>query len=261
MRGFKKYHVPLRDIPTRKFDELKASFDLSVDWDGNVLYFRKKRSGVGSKMKDFSPRRYRRKKKKQSRMSRFWLRITRFLVWSLFFSILANFWISTQNAYADVDLTKYAPRVSLSAIEITEDEISDLCERHGMYFENDNCHLPPQSPAEVGRKAIEDVFGEWADEMLICMQSENGTLHPQRASNTNRNGTIDMGLMRVNSVHCFGRLKSQGFRSVSECERWLQNAENNAQTAKAIFDDREHGFTAWYGHTCRQFWHVKTKVD
>lgn len=106
---------------------------------------------------------------------------------------------------------------------------------------------------------ISNTFGEYGDEMLICMQTENGTFDPKRQFNWNRNGTWDAGLMRVNSVHCEGRLKHLNFSSLEECREWLEDPVNNVNTAKSIFDDRVNGFSAWYGKSCVQFHNIRTK--
>lgn len=98
-------------------------------------------------------------------------------------------------------------------------------------------------------------FAPYGKQMLVCMQSENGKLNPTAAFNWNKNGTQDYGLMRINSVHC----KRHGMVMGDKCRKFFENVDNNIDEGFRIFNDREYGYTAWYGKTCKQFWRIRTK--
>lgn len=75
-----------------------------------------------------------------------------------------------------------------------------------------------------------DTFPEDCDRMLAIAKAENRTLAAAPAPNKNNDGTIDCGLMQINSIHGF------------DCE-WLENIENNLGVARKIYDTQ--GITAW----------------
>lgn len=101
----------------------------------------------------------------------------------------------------------------------------------------------PVDVAEIVRK----YFGDIADEALTCFKSESG-LRPTAINYSNRNGTWDIGLAQVNTIHC-GKV---GATNREDCKNKLLDLETNVRIAKQIYDGR--GFNAWYGRTCKQFW-------
>lgn len=108
--------------------------------------------------------------------------------------------------------------------------------------------------SEIEKKIL-NAFGEYGDEMLICMKTENGKLNPKALPNWNKNGTRDFGLMRINSVHCARHGLTQG----DECKEFFEDIDNNLAEGKRIFDARKHGFSAWYAPSCKQFHYLVTK--
>lgn len=56
----------------------------------------------------------------------------------------------------------------------------------------------PEPPRSIG-KIIEDVFGPLADKAKVIAFSENGSFNPNIDSPPNDNGSIDRGIMQINS--------------------------------------------------------------
>lgn len=75
---------------------------------------------------------------------------------------------------------------------------------------------------------ITEVFGEDAPDAFNILYCENRTLNP-KATNHNRNGSIDRGLFQINSIHGHGDK--------------MYDIDLNIKTAKRIFDQR--GWSAW----------------
>lgn len=94
---------------------------------------------------------------------------------------------------------------------------------------------------------VRKYFGDIADKALTCFKSESG-LRPTAINYSNRNGTWDIGLAQVNTIHC-GKV---GASNREDCKNKLLDLETNVRIAKQIYDGR--GFNAWYGRTCKQFW-------
>src|SRR5690242_7872463 len=79
------------------------------------------------------------------------------------------------------------------------------------------------------------------DDMLgpmVCTAKYESSFF-ERASNKNKNGTVDRGLLQVNSVHLGGA-------SCPRTAEALYDAKTNAKCALVIFD--EQGIEAWYGY-------------
>ena len=87
---------------------------------------------------------------------------------------------------------------------------------------------------EEVKESIEDkiraVFGDNADRAIEIARCESG-LNPNAINNSNSNGSTDVGLFQINSVH--------GVRS-----KWLLNPDINIRVAKQIFDEQGN-FSAW----------------
>lgn len=103
-----------------------------------------------------------------------------------------------------------------------------------------------EAPQDV-ETVVKKYFGELADEALTCFKSESG-LRPTAINYSNRNGTRDIGLAQINTVHC-GKV---GATNRNDCKDKLLDLETNVRIAKQIHDGR--GFNAWFGKSCRQFW-------
>lgn len=111
------------------------------------------------------------------------------------------------------------------------------------------------TPKSEVTELIKKHFGDDADKAIICFKSESG-LRASAFNGKNKNGTWDSGIAQVNSIHC----PKIGLKTGSkECKDALFDVETNLTVAKKIFDGREHGFRAWYGSGCKQFYSLKTK--
>lgn len=126
----------------------------------------------------------------------------------------------------------------LSPLFFTEQELTDFYERN----------KPKVTPA-YAEGSVEEIirkhFGDEADKAITCFKAESG-LRPQALNTSNRNGTWDMGVAQINSIHC----KKLGTTDRGECKAKLFDVETNIKMAKSIYDGR--GWNAWYA--CKQFW-------
>jgi hypothetical protein len=96
--------------------------------------------------------------------------------------------------------------------------------------------IPESEVADLVRQAgfPESVVGK-----MVCTAKWESSFY-ERASNRNRNGTIDRGLFQINSIH-LGR--TAHCPSGSEA---IYDAEANARCAYSIY--RIQGANAWYGY-------------
>lgn len=85
------------------------------------------------------------------------------------------------------------------------------------------------SMSEIEKK-ICDTFPEDCDTMIAIAYAENRTLNAAPNPNVNSNGSVDCGLMQVNSIHGY------------DCD-YLENIENNLKVAREIYD--REGLGAW----------------
>lgn len=91
-------------------------------------------------------------------------------------------------------------------------------------------------PVEVPRlpqtieEEIRAVFGKDAEKALKVFQCESG-LRP-KAYNKNTNGSIDVGLAQINSIHGVNK-------------RFLENPSINIRVAKQLFDEQGGSFGPW----------------
>lgn len=76
---------------------------------------------------------------------------------------------------------------------------------------------------------IKEVFGKDADEALLIAKCESGIR--AEAYNTNTNGSVDVGVFQINSVH--------GVRA-----KWLTNWKVNVEVAHQLFTEQGH-WNAW----------------
>jgi len=80
-------------------------------------------------------------------------------------------------------------------------------------------------------------FGSEAPLMRAICQAENGTQEPSRVSKPNKNGSVDIGLCQINSIHA---------DKVGGNLELLKDAETNIRVAKEIRDSWE----SWNAWTC-----------
>lgn len=92
--------------------------------------------------------------------------------------------------------------------------------------------------AEVARILQNAGFPEDMLGPMVCTAKYESSFF-ERASNKNKNGTIDRGLLQVNSAHI-------GDPSCPRTAEGLYDAKTNAKCALVIFN--EQGITAWYGY-------------
>lgn len=88
----------------------------------------------------------------------------------------------------------------------------------------------PTSQQEAIQQEIIKVFGKDADDAFKILSCENKGLVPD-AVNENTNGSIDVGIFQVNSIH--------GVRA-----KWLENWKVNIQVAHQIFTEQGN-WSAW----------------
>ena len=86
----------------------------------------------------------------------------------------------------------------------------------------------PTPEPRTNEDIIREVFGEDSDRAIQIAKCESGLRSD--AWNENTNGSVDVGLFQINSVH--------GVRA-----KWLLNPDINIQVAKQLFD--EQGFNPW----------------
>ena len=95
------------------------------------------------------------------------------------------------------------------------------------------------STGEIARHLRAAGFPENAIGPMVCTAKYESSYY-ERASNRNRNGSMDRGLFQINSIH-LGSMR--GCPSSSSA---LWDASTNAKCAYAIW--RAQGYNAWYGY-------------
>lgn len=101
-----------------------------------------------------------------------------------------------------------------------------------------------EEPVSVEDK-IRAKFGEHGEQAIGCFKRESG-LRANALNTSNRNGTWDIGLAQINTVHC----AKVGASNREDCKNKLFDIDTNLEIAKGIFDNR--GWTAWYA--CKHLW-------
>ncbi len=95
------------------------------------------------------------------------------------------------------------------------------------------------SESEVEKVLRDAGFDESLVPTMVCTAKWESSFY-ERASNTNRGGSVDRGLFQINSVHLGG---TRGCPSGADA---LYSAETNATCALAIY--KKQGLSAWYGY-------------
>lgn len=95
------------------------------------------------------------------------------------------------------------------------------------------------TPSQVATYLRNAGFAENAIGKMVCTAKYESSYYA-KATNKNRNGSMDRGLFQINSLHLG---KTKGCPSSSEA---LFNPETNAKCALAIF--KSQGISAWYGY-------------
>jgi hypothetical protein len=85
-----------------------------------------------------------------------------------------------------------------------------------------------ESPLSIEDK-IRKTFPENPEVMLAIAKAES-KLNPHAINRANRNGSVDVGLFQINSIHGYD-------------EEFLKNEDNNLKVARKIYDTQ--GITAW----------------
>ena len=85
-----------------------------------------------------------------------------------------------------------------------------------------------ESPLSIEDK-IRKTFPENPEVMLAIAKAES-KLNPHAINRANRNGSFDVGLFQINSIHGYD-------------EEFLKNEDNNLKVARKIYDTQ--GITAW----------------
>jgi hypothetical protein len=95
------------------------------------------------------------------------------------------------------------------------------------------------SESEIARHLRTAGFPERVVGTMVCTAKYESSFY-ERASNRNRNGTMDRGLFQINSIHI------GDMRGCPTSADPLWNASTNAKCAYAIY--KAQGLNAWYGY-------------
>lgn len=82
------------------------------------------------------------------------------------------------------------------------------------------------------KNEIEQVFGDEADNAFLILDCENKNLNP-KATNHNKDGSIDRGIFQINSVHLKGKARGKD----------LFDYKQNIEVAHRIYS--EQGWSPW----------------
>ena len=97
------------------------------------------------------------------------------------------------------------------------------------------------TPSQVAAHLRAAGFPENTIGKMVCTAKYESSFY-ERASNKNRNGSMDRGLFQINSIHLGG---TRGCPSKGNAEA-LWNPATNAKCALAIYNMQ--GIRAWYGY-------------
>lgn len=97
------------------------------------------------------------------------------------------------------------------------------------------------TPSQVAAHLRAAGFPENTIGTMVCTAKYESSFY-ERASNKNRNGSIDRGLFQINSIHLGG---TRGCPSKGNADA-LWNPTTNTQCALAIY--KMQGLRAWYGY-------------
>lgn len=93
--------------------------------------------------------------------------------------------------------------------------------------------IEPEQPKIVPSNDIEayilEVFGDEYSNAMAILSCENKGLNP-KATNHNRNGSLDVGIFQINSIHGYS-------------QTYLENYRNNIDVAYKIY--QRDGWSAW----------------
>ncbi len=95
------------------------------------------------------------------------------------------------------------------------------------------------SESEIAQHVRNAGFPESMVGKMICTAKYESSFY-ERASNKNRNGSVDRGLFQINSIHVGGT------RGCPSSANALWDAATNAKCAYAIY--KMQGINAWYGY-------------
>lgn len=96
------------------------------------------------------------------------------------------------------------------------------------------------SESEIARHVRNAGFPESMVGKMVCTAKYESSFY-ERASNRNRNGSVDRGLFQINSIH-LGRAGCPKRGNAGA----LYNATTNAKCALQVY--RSQGLNAWYGY-------------
>lgn len=97
------------------------------------------------------------------------------------------------------------------------------------------------APSEIAGHLRAAGFAENTIGKMVCTAKYESSFY-ERASNRNRNGSVDRGLFQINSIH-LGDMRGCPSKSNADA---LWNPATNAKCALAIF--KAQGIRAWYGY-------------
>jgi hypothetical protein len=120
-----------------------------------------------------------------------------------------------------------------SAADPSGDNLEDVGQSEGKLLAGRV--VPEAEAASVLRQAG---FPESAVGQMICTMKYESSFYEQ-ASNKNKNGTTDYGLLQINSVHL-------GDRGCPSTAAGLDSAVDNVKCGLAVY--KSQGINAWYGY-------------
>jgi len=225
MRGFKLADIKLKDMYADDLLQYRKNNEIHVDVKSGKFFYRAKKVTKNSPVT-------KRIAKKTKRFFSNWF-LLKILIMSLVLNGALVNYINTPEAQAQsvnnvMDVDDFIIR--LDPVRFTDAELKIFYDKHKI----------PETTEEI----IKDIFKGDAEWAFKCLMSENYHKNPM-AINHNKNGTIDIGVFQINTVHCGKVSEAKGSDA---CVRKLQDVRTNVMVAKRILDTQ--GKSAWYGRSC-----------
>lgn len=251
--GWTKTKWTSRTITGEELSKLRATHDVNIGAYGRVFIRKRNRQIPMARlpMIQVNDQRKMLTRMQPVRLTN-WKRMTKWLRKLLVITITVL--IATSVVYFDTDHylspldgDKAVKLIPCHACKFTEQELEDFENKFKLQaVEAKKEEVKVNAPEEV-EAVVRKYFGDIANEALTCFKSESG-LRPHAVNYSNRNGTWDIGLAQVNTIHC-GKVNAT---DRNDCKAKLLDLDTNVRVAKQIYDGR--GWNAWYGKACKPMW-------